>query len=162
MGLTSGKWQGTAWLEHRVKLSSAVTVRLYRRQRVTEDVFNSLATQSCSLSLLQVNWQERWHSAFIYLANKSEIARNTDKCNAERRKPCLLNMTDLPYWTGSSRFMLSVYMCTCMCANMHYLWMTQEKSSWLAMWHDCFNTVMLAWNRIKSTKKQKHSTKYCE
>lgn len=58
MELTSGKWQGMAWLEHRVKPSSAVLVKLCSRQRVA-DVFSSLATQSCSLSLLQVNWQER-------------------------------------------------------------------------------------------------------
>lgn len=56
--LTSGKWQGIVWLEHRVKLSSVVMVRLCSRHRVTEDTFSSSATQSCSFSLLQVNWQE--------------------------------------------------------------------------------------------------------
>lgn len=56
--LTSGKWQGIVWLEHRVKLSSFIMVRLCSRHRVTEDTFSSSATQSCSFSLLQVNWQE--------------------------------------------------------------------------------------------------------
>lgn len=58
MGLTSGKWQGMAWPEHRVKPSSTVLVRLCSRHRFT-DVFSSLATQSCSLSVLQLNWKER-------------------------------------------------------------------------------------------------------
>lgn len=56
--LTSGKWQGIVWLEHRVKLSSVVMVRLCSRHRVTEETFSSSATQSCSFSLLQVNWQK--------------------------------------------------------------------------------------------------------
>lgn len=64
MGLTSGKWQGMAWLEHRVKPSSAVLVRLCSRQRVT-DVFSSLATHSCSFSLLHVNWQEKMTQSVI-------------------------------------------------------------------------------------------------
>lgn len=58
MGLTSGKWQGMAWLEHSIKASSAVLDRLCSRQKVS-DVFSSLATQSLRFSLLQVNWQER-------------------------------------------------------------------------------------------------------
>lgn len=54
VGLTSGKWQGKLWLEHTVKPSFAVVVRLCRRHSVT-GVFSWLNTQSCSFSLLQVN-----------------------------------------------------------------------------------------------------------
>lgn len=57
-GLTSGKWQAAAvWLEHTVKPSSAAELRLCRRQRVTLATFRSLATQSSTLSVLQVNWR---------------------------------------------------------------------------------------------------------
>ena len=52
--LTSGKWQGLAWLGHRVNPSPAALVRLWSRQRVT-DVFQSVATQSYRPSVLHEN-----------------------------------------------------------------------------------------------------------
>ena len=74
--LTSGKWQGLVWLEHRVKLSSVVRLRLCSRHRVTEDTFRSSATQSCSFSLLQVNWREGRRQAGQCLGSRIHTTSN--------------------------------------------------------------------------------------